>query len=135
MTPVDIPVTFNAAVWFVDRNVEYGRESRVAIECGTDRITYGQLLQCVNRIGSALRSKCAVRMEDRVLLLLPDVPEFIYAFFGAMKIGAVPVPINTLWRTADIEYVLNDSRARVLIVTDVLAQQIQSIAPEARRFL
>jgi benzoate-CoA ligase len=51
-------------------------------------------------------------MENRVLLLLYDSPEFAASFFGAMKIGAVPVPVNTLLRAPDYEFLLNDSRAR-----------------------
>jgi benzoate-CoA ligase len=54
-------------------------------------------------------------MENRVLLLLYDSPEFAASFFGAMKIGAVPVPVNTMMRAQDYEYFLNDSRAKVLI--------------------
>ena len=49
-----------------------------------------------------------------------DGPEFVYAFFGAIKIGAVPVPLNTRWTAADYEYVLHDSGARVVIVSGPL---------------
>ena len=58
----------------------------------------------MNRFGSALR-RLGVRPEERVLLLLLDGPEFVYSFFGAIKIGAVPVPLNTLWKPADYQYV------------------------------
>ena len=109
-TSLGIPETFNAATYFVDRHVAEGRGHRVAIECGDKRITYDEVLLKVNRFGSALR-RLGVRPEERVLLLLPDVPEFVYAFFGAIKIGAVPVPLNTLWKPADYQYVIHDSRA------------------------
>ena len=122
-----IPDTFNAATYFVDRNVGDGLGAKVAIECGSERITYGQVLECVNRFGSALRRCLEVRAEERVLLLLIDGPAFAYSFFGAMKIGAVPIPINTLWKAADYRYVLSDSRARVLIVSDVLLPRILEI--------
>ena len=68
------------------------------------------MLRNVNRCGSALR-RLGVRPEERVLLLLHDGPEFVYSFFGAIKIGAVPVPLNTLWKAADYQYVIRDSRA------------------------
>ena len=55
----------------------------------------------MNRCGSALRERLGVRPEERVLLLLLDGPAFVYTFFGAIKIGAVPVPLNTLWKPAD----------------------------------
>src|SRR5262245_40696114 len=113
-----VPATFNAATYFVDRNIETGRGDHVAIECGADRITYRQVRAGVNRFGSALRSALDVRPEERILLLLTDGPAFVYCFFGAIKIGAVPIPINTLWTPADYQFVLDDSRASVLVVSE-----------------
>lgn len=126
--------TFNAASHFVDRHVAEGRGGHVAIECGDARITYDEVLRHVNRCGNALRD-LGVRPEDRVLLLLLDGPEFVYAFFGAIKIGAVPVPLNTLWKPADYEYVVRDSRAGVLIVSAELLANIERIPAENRRAL
>jgi len=116
-----IPRQFNAAEYFVDRNISEGRGNRIAIESADtgERITYAELCDRVNRCGNALRS-LGVRMEERVALLLLDSPEFFYAFFGAIKIGAVPVPLNTLLKPHDYEYLLNDCRARVLIVSPAL---------------
>src|SRR5207249_2150182 len=122
-----LPEIFNAAAHFVDRNVLEGRGASVAIECGDERVTYAQLLDRVNRCGSALRDRFGVRPEERVVLLLVDGPAFAYSFFGAIKIGAVPIPINTLWKAADYRYVFNDSGARVVIVSAELAPQIASI--------
>ena len=76
-----------------------------------------------------------MRIEERVLLLLLDCPEFVYSFFGAIKIGAVPIPTSTLFKPADYEYILNDSRARVAIVSELLLPQIQAIPPERLRYL
>jgi len=126
-----VPETFNAATYFVDRNVAEGRGSHVAIECGDTRLTYADLQQQVNRLGAALRG-LGIRPEERVLLLLHDGPEFACAFFGAIKIGAVPVPLNTLWKPADYEHVIRDSRPRALIVADALWPAIEAI-PAARR--
>ena len=64
-----------------------------------------------------------------MLLLLLDGPAFVYSFFGAIKIGAVPVPLNTLWKPADYQYVLRDSRAAVLIVSAALLPQIDAFPP------
>jgi benzoate-CoA ligase len=66
-------------------------------------------------------------MEDRVALLLLDSPEFVAAFFGAIKIGAVPIPMNTMLRPADYEYMLQDSRAKVLVVHETLWAPLRSI--------
>jgi benzoate-CoA ligase family protein len=130
-----VPETFNAATYFIDRHVVEGRGGQSAIECGSERVTYAQLAERVNRVGNLLREQFQVRIEERVLLLLPDGPEFIYCFFGALKIGAVPVPVNTLWKAPDYEYVLNDSRARVLIMSDALLLQIEAIPPAGLRHL
>jgi benzoate-CoA ligase family protein len=129
-----VPETFNAATYFVDRHVVEGRGGRVAIECGDAQITYAEVQQKVNRLGSALL-RLGVRPEERVLLLLHDGPEFVYSFFGAIKIGAVPVPLNTLWKPADYEYVIRDSRAGVLIVSGPLLPQIEAIPHASRRSL
>ncbi len=135
LSEMTIPETFNAAAYFVDRNVAEGRGARIAIECGDERVTYQQLLERVNRVGNALRDRLQVRIEERILLLLPDRPELIYSFFGAIKIGAIPVPVNTLWKPLDYEYVLNDSRARVVIVSDALLPQIQAVPTDRLRYL
>lgn len=128
-----VPPVFNAAAHFVDRNVAEGRGSNVAIECGNARITYDDVLRNVNRCGAALRDRLGVRPEERVLILLHDSPEFIYAFFGAIKIGAVAVPLNTLWKPADYEFVIRDARPSVLVVGSELLPQIEAVPIESRR--
>ena len=113
-------MVFNAAAWFVDRHIVEERGESVAIECGDRRLTYRDLQAQVNRAGTALKNELGVRPEERVVLLMLDVPEMIAAFFGAIKIGAVPVPVNTRWTAAEYEYVLRDSAARVIMLSDTL---------------
>jgi len=113
-------MVLNAAAWFVDRHIVEGRAESVAIECGDRRLTYRDLQEQVNRAGTALKNELGVRPEERVVLLMLDVPEMIVAFFGAIKIGAVPVPVNTRWTAAEYEYVLRDSAARVIMLSDTL---------------
>ena len=127
-----VPDIFNASTYFLDRNLAEGRADKIAIECGDERITYGDVVRNVNRCGSGLRSRLGVRPEERVLLLLLDGPAFCYAFFGAIRIGAVPVPLNTLWKPADYEFVVRDSGARVAIVSPELAGQLENMSPAAR---
>jgi len=129
-----IPETFNAAVHFVDRHVATGRGAHVAIECGDARITYDDVLRHVNRTGNALR-RLGVRPEERVLLLLLDGAEFVYSFFGAIKIGAVPIPLNTLWKPVDYQHVIGDSRASVLVVSAELLPVIDGILAGRQRWL
>jgi benzoate-CoA ligase family protein len=131
---IPLPDNFNVATHFVDRNVQEGRGGQVAIECGDERVTYQQLLENTNRVGQALRA-LGVRPEERVLLLLLDTPEFLYTFFGAIKIGAVAVPVSTQARPQDYEYMLNDSRARVAVVSAPLLHHLDSIPRERLRYL
>ena len=120
------PTQFNAATYFIDRHLAEGRGQKIAIECGDERVTYGDLNKSVNQAGNALR-KLGVQREERVALLLLDMPDFAYCFFGGIKIGAVPVPINTLLKPAEYEYMLNDSRARIAIVSAELLPQVTAI--------
>ena len=121
---LQLPQEFNVATYFIDRNVVEGRGKKVAIECGQQKVTYAQLLERVNRVGNALLDS-GVRPEERVVILLHDTPEFLYSFFGAIKIGSVAVPLNTLLRPAEYDYILRDTRARVVIVDESLLAQIR----------
>lgn len=131
MSELELPQRLNAAAVFVDSHIGQGRGDKVAILCGDDRITYNDLHEGTNRLGNALR-KLGVRMEERVAILLPDSPEWTFAFFGSMKIGAVAVPFNTILKSKDYEYLLADSRARVLIVHESLLDRVADIHANSR---
>jgi len=109
----------NEAERFVDYHVKNGRGGNIAIVSKGKDITYKEVMENVNRTGNALKS-LGLGMEDRVLLCALDGPEFVYTFFGAMKIGAVPIPTNTMWMPKDYKYALNDSRAKALVVSKEL---------------
>jgi 4-hydroxybenzoate-CoA ligase/benzoate-CoA ligase len=113
---IEIPRRHNAALQFVDRHVLQGRGSRVAFIHDRGRTTYGELATRVARAGHALRA-CGVGRERRVALCLKDTIDFPTVFWGAIKIGAVPVPLNTLLTTEDYAYMLRDMRACALVVT------------------
>jgi benzoate-CoA ligase family protein len=115
---LNIPDRMNAAEYFIDRNVEEGRGGKVAVidAITGESFTYQDVLERVNRFGRALKEQLDVRVEERVLLLLLDTIAFPTAFFGAIKMGAIPIPTNTLLQTADYGYLLGDSRAGVLVV-------------------
>ena len=130
----DMAEGFNVATVFVDRNVAEGRAAKTAIECGDESISYKTLAEKTNRLGNILR-RLGVRREERVVLLLLDCPEFLYSFFGTIKIGAVAVPVNTLLRPAEWEYILNDTRARVAVVSQELAPQFDAVSDGGLRYL
>jgi benzoate-CoA ligase family protein len=122
---VEVPRAYNAAVDFVDRHLDEGRGHKVAFIDDAGTLTYAGLAEQVNRAGNALRD-LGVRMEQRVLLLLLDSARFPVLFFGAIKIGAVPVPVNTLLTADDYDYLLRDSRASALVVS---AELFSKVAP------
>ena len=126
MPVVELPERLNAAAVFVDSHVAEGRGAEKAILCGDRVVTYDDLFEGVNRIGNAL-VELGIRMEQRVAILLPDSPEWVFTFFGAMKTGAVAVPMNTLLKPQDYLYLMNDSRAQVLVVHASLLPQITEI--------
>jgi len=132
-----LPQQFNVAAHFVDRNVQDGRGERTAFVCDDRTLTYNDVLDLTNRTGNALL-ELGVAMEDRVLVLCLDAPEFLGAFWGAIKIGAVPIPVNTLLRGPDYLYFLDDSRAKVAIVSAPLlaeAGPVLSRAPHLKHVL
>src|ERR1700738_310251 len=103
---VTVPDQFNLADYLVDRHVREGRGGQVAILCGDESVTYAEVSERSNRVANGLRA-LGVRREERVLLLLLDSPAFVYSFFAAQKIAAVPIPTNTLLKTPDYRYLLN----------------------------
>jgi benzoate-CoA ligase family protein len=131
MSTLKLPERLNAANVFVDDNVSAGRGAKAAILCGDETVTYQQLAGNVNRLGNALKA-LGVGMEERVAIIMPDDPECVYAFFGVMKIGAVSIPTNTILMSKDYEYLLNDSRARVLIVHPTFLDKITEIREQLR---
>src|SRR5258708_5726835 len=123
---------YNAAADLLDGNLEAGRGDRVAIRT-TDgaELTYAQVAVAANRTGGALRD-LGVEMENRVLMAVLDGPEFAATFFGAIKLGAVPVPVNTNLKPHDYAHFLRDSRARVAVVSAPLAAVFREIRGELR---
>ena len=128
---VTIPDQFNAATAFLDRNIAEGRGDKTAIYFEGQTYTYSQMTELANRVGNGLLG-LGLDMEQRVALLMLDSPQLAAAFFGAIKIGAVPIPLNTLLRPNDYLYMLNDSRARVLLVHAALWKQVRHLLPELK---
>jgi len=122
---------FNAADYFVDRNIREGRKDKVAVLCEDRQMTYGELATEVNRFGNALLTS-GVRMEERVAMLMLDTELYPVVFFGSIKSGAVPVCLNTLMRPKDYLYFLNDSRAGTLIVDESLYPNIKEVKKDLK---
>ncbi len=126
MPTVTLPEHFNVATYFLDRHLAEGRGTHTAIFFDGETYTYAQIAELTNRVGNALLD-LGIEIEQRVALLLLDSPQFAATFFGAIKIGAVPVPLNTLLRPSDLLYMLNDSRAKVLCLHASLWKNVQPL--------
>ena len=117
------PERYNAST-LLDANLEAGRGARTAICFGDERISYDELYARVCAMGWLLH-EFGVESEYRVLLILGDTPAFPVAFFGAMRIGAVPVPVNPLYKPADYRFFLEDSGARCVIVDEAHVEKLK----------
>ena len=118
-----LPERFNAASWFVDRHLAEGRGARTAFRFAGRSVTYAEVADSVDRCASALAG-LGLEAEQRVLLALNDTPAFAATFWGAVKLGAVAVPVNTVMTAPEYEFVLNDSRARVAVVEAPVAERL-----------
>lgn len=108
----------------VDANLEAGRGAKTAIITADDRtLAFSDLHTSVNRVASRLRD-IGVRREERLLVVLDDTPAFPATFLGAMRIGAVPIPVNFLARPQDFGYFLDDSYAVAAVVDAVFMEKV-----------
>ena len=130
MPPLEFPERFNMAWYFLDRNLDEGRGAKVCLYYRDQRYTYAEVQARANRAGNALRG-LGVGIEDRVLLVLPDRPEFAFAWFGAAKIGAVIAMVNPLLPADDYVHYFDYTRAKVAIVD---AQALEKLDPLVATF-
>jgi benzoate-CoA ligase len=121
-----IPARFNAAHDLLERNLRAGRASKIAFIDDGGSYTYAELAGRVNRFANSLLA-LGVQTEQRILLCLQDSIDFPTAFLGAIKAGVVPVPVNTMLSSSDYAYVLEDSRAPLLVVSESLLPQFQPV--------
>lgn len=115
-TAVDVPPILNIASEYVDASAE---AERIAYLFLGDRVTYADLRAAVNRTGHALR-RVGVKTGDRVAILMPNRPEFVMAFFGAIKIGAVATPVSTAVKPDEQVFLLADCGATTIVTTPAL---------------
>jgi benzoate-CoA ligase family protein len=116
----------NAVTAFLDDTIGSGAGDRPALVTPASTVTYRELLARVGRAGNALRG-LGVEPEQRVALLLPDGVEWVTVFLGALRIGAVAVPLNTRLSATEWAAMLRDSRARVLVADAALLAQLRPV--------
>ncbi|MBI1905687.1 MAG: benzoate-CoA ligase family protein [Rhodocyclales bacterium] len=123
---VEIPRDYNAAVDLIERNLAAGRGNKVAVRDDKGEYTYGELAERANRFANVLAG-LGVGMESRLFLCHYDTVDFPTVFLGAIKAGVIPVAANTLLTATDYDYMLRDSRAQVLVVSEGLLPTLQPI--------
>ena len=114
----------NAAALFIDGPVHEGHGDRAALVTPSGPVTYASLQRLTDRAAHGLRA-LGVEPEQRVAIRLPDGPAWAATFFGAIKLGAVAVPINTRLAPAALGTVLADCRPKVLVTqptTDIYGE-------------
>ena len=122
----DIPRAYNFAADILGRNTAAGRANKPVFIDQRASWTYGQLADRVNRFAAALRAR-DIRREERILICLLDTIDWPAAFLGALRAGVVAIPVNTLMTEADYRFMLADSRARMLFVSDVLFPKFERL--------
>ncbi|MBV8031381.1 MAG: AMP-binding protein, partial [Betaproteobacteria bacterium] len=127
---IAIPREYNAAVDLVERNLAT-RARKLAYIDDAGEYTFAELAERVNRFGSGL-GELGLDMEDRVLLAMADGIDWPVAFLGAIRAGIIPIAVNTLLTTRDYEYMLSDSRARALVVSEALLPQFEPLLGKLR---
>jgi benzoate-CoA ligase len=129
---LQIPSRYNIAAALVDQHLTGDARNRPALDCDGRVWTYAQMAALVNRAGNLLRA-LGVAREQRVLIALPDSPEWVAAYLGAIRIGAVAVPCNTFLGPAEYAYFLRETRAPVVVTTEDLFARMESAdAPDLR---
>jgi benzoate-CoA ligase family protein len=121
-----IPRTYNFAADILDRNLAAGRASKPVYIDPRGSWTYGALAERVDRFGDVLRS-LGIRREERILIALLDTIDWPTAFLGAIKAGVIPIPVNTLMTEEDYRFMLADSRAKVLVVSEPLLAKFENL--------
>jgi benzoate-CoA ligase len=116
---LQFPRAYNMAVDLLDRHLAEGRGGKTAVCDDRGTFTYAQVSDRADAVGRGLRA-LGVEPEQRVLMCMLDTVDFYAVFLGAIKAGIVPIPVNTLLTADDYRFLLEDSRARALVVSDAL---------------
>ena len=99
---------------------------KVALMTPRERITYDQLDERVNRVGNALEA-LGVGKGDKVCLMLPNIPEFLYTWWGNAKLGGVTVPLNTALKGEGLAYLINHSDAETLVLSQRYVSALEAV--------
>ena len=121
---------YNAAAWLLDRHVEEGRGERTAIRCRGESVSYAELQHQIFRAQHALADR-GVGPGDRVAMVVNDEPGFVAFFLGAMRSGAIPVPLSTMLTGPDLAAIVDDAHASLLVASAEHADRLSGAATPA----
>jgi len=125
--------SFNACVYLVDRQVQAGLGGHLAVTGPAGSLTYAELAARAAELAAGFQ-EAGVRPEERVLLVATDRPETVVTFCALLRMGAIPVPVSTMYRAEELGELVADSRARVVVATPecaAVARAAMHLAPEA----
>jgi len=122
---ISFPAGYNAVSDFIDCHLESARAERTAIIDGNGSYTYGELANRVNHTGNAL-IKLGLSKGDRVAMVLTDTIDFPSVFWGCIKTGLVPIPLNTMLAASDYKTIFKDCGARALVASYTLIENLES---------
>ncbi|HSS61803.1 MAG TPA: benzoate-CoA ligase family protein [Candidatus Limnocylindrales bacterium] len=125
---MDLPERYNVGADLLDRNLEAGRDAKVAIHSATGDVTYRALHSLALGAARAFLD-AGVRREERILIVGFDTAGWVASFLGAIRIGAIPVPVNPLLqRSEDYDHYIQDSLARVIVVDGTSEEKLKQAA-------
>lgn len=130
--PFDPPDDFNIADYFLDDRVREGLGDRIALRCGDQIVTYAMLQSRANRFANALET-AGVRPEQRVLIALPDIPDFAAALFGTLKMGGVGVMLNCFLDDKRIVEMCDYTRAAAVVLHAGQQESFLNAIPRAQQ--
>jgi len=122
---LDYPPGFNVAVDFIDRHAAQGRSEKVAIRSARGDVTYGQLIAGVNRTANLLAG-LKIGRGERLLMVIKDCPEFFFLFWGAIKAGVLPVPLNTMLKAKDYAFMIDNSASALVAWSPEFAGEVEA---------
>src|ERR1700694_1783847 len=131
MAGIELPERYNVGADLLERNLNAGRENKPVIASAAKDLTYGELFKLTCGAAQALRD-LGVRREERVLIVGYDSPGWVASFLGAIRIGAIPVPVNPLLqRSEDYDHYIDDSLAHVVVVDANTEEKLKSAVARA----
>jgi benzoate-CoA ligase family protein len=127
----NVPEDYNIGYDCVDKHAETEKKNKIALywedaEGDSDKFTYNDMRRLTNKFGNVLKN-LGFKKGDRFLIRLPNIPQFQISFLGGVKIGAVPIPSSTMFRSHEIEYRVNDSGSKAVITTPGYVKEVNEI--------